>query len=85
MTKSDLVDSVASKTGLTKKDTSRTIDAILETIKEQRQGRERRSTCRLWQLRSEKKRSRVGRNPPKTMEEIRIPARNVPVFRQVKS
>jgi nucleoid DNA-binding protein len=28
MTKSDLVDSVASKTGLTKKDTSRTIDAM---------------------------------------------------------
>lgn len=83
MTKSDLVDSVASKTGLTKKDTARTIDAILETIKEQLKAGEKVQLVGFGSFEVKKREARVGRNP-KTMEEIRIPARNVPVFRAGK-
>ena len=73
MTKAELIDAVVKKTEMTKKDAGRAIDAIFETIKEELSKGEK----------VRRREARVGRNP-RTMEEIRIPARNVPTFRPGK-
>ncbi|MCR4425505.1 MAG: HU family DNA-binding protein, partial [Firmicutes bacterium] len=83
MTKSDLVDAVASKTGITKKDTARMVDAVFETIKEELGRGSKVQIIGFGSFEVKAREARVGRNP-KTMEEIRIPARNVPVFRAGK-
>ena len=83
MTKSDLVDSVAVKTGLPQKKTTRAINEIRETIKEQLRAGEKVQLVGFGSFEVKRREARVGRNP-KTMEEIRIPARNVPVFRAGK-
>ncbi len=83
MTKSDLVDSVAAKAGMTKKDSARAVDAVFDTIKEQLKTGEKVQLVGFGSFEVKQREARVGRNP-KTMEEIRIPARRVPVFRPGK-
>ncbi|MFW5998300.1 MAG: HU family DNA-binding protein [bacterium] len=92
MTKTELIDMVAEKTGLTKKDTGEavntTIDSIIEYLSEQADiSEEERDNVQIIGFgtfevkdRSERK----GRNP-QTGEEITIPARTVPVFRAGKT
>ena len=83
MTKSDLVDSVAAKAGMTKKDSARAVDAVFDTIKEQLKAGDKVQLVGFGSFEVKQREARVGRNP-KTMEEIRIPARRVPVFRPGK-
>jgi DNA-binding protein HU-beta len=83
MTKSDLVDSVAAKAGMTKKDSARAVDAVFDTIKEQLTTGDKVQLVGFGSFEVKQREARVGRNP-KTMEEIRIPARKVPVFRPGK-
>jgi len=83
MTKSDLVDSVAAKAGMTKKDSARAVDAVFDTIREQLKTGDKVQLVGFGSFEVKQREARVGRNP-KTMEEIRIPARKVPVFRPGK-
>ncbi|MBP7892546.1 MAG: HU family DNA-binding protein [Firmicutes bacterium] len=83
MTKSDLVDSVAAKAGMTKKDSARAVDVVFDTIKEQLKTGDKVQLVGFGSFEVKQREARVGRNP-KTMEEIRIPARRVPVFRPGK-
>ena len=83
MTKSDLVDSVAAKAGMTKKDSARAVDAVVDTRKEQLKTGDKVQLVGFGSFEVKQREARVGRNP-KTMEEIRIPARRVPVFRPGK-
>ena len=83
MTKSDLVDSVAAKAGMTKKDSARAVDAVFDTIKEQLKTGDKVQLVGFGSFEVKQRVARVGRNP-KTMDEIRIPARRVPVFRPGK-
>ena len=83
MTKSDLVDSVAAKAGMTKKDSARAVDAVFDTIKEQLKTGDKVQLVGFGSFEVKQREARVGRNP-KTMDEIRIPARRVPVFRPGK-
>lgn len=83
MTKSDLVDSVAAKAGMTKKDSARAVDAVFDTIKEQLKTGDKVQLVGFGSFEVKQREARVGRNP-KTMEEIRIPSRRVPVFRPGK-
>ncbi|HNU94380.1 MAG TPA: HU family DNA-binding protein [Bacillota bacterium] len=83
MTKSDLVDSVAAKAGMTKKDSARAVDAVFDTIKEQLKAGDKVQLVGFGSFEVKQREARVGRNP-KTMDEIRIPARRVPVFRPGK-
>ena len=83
MTKSDLVDSVAAKAWMTKKDSARAVDAVFDTIKEQLKTGDKVQLVGFGSFEVKQREARVGRNP-KTMEEIRIPARRVPVFRPGK-
>ena len=70
----DLVDQVAQRTGLTKKDSARAVDALFEAIREELQNGGKVQLCGLRHFEVKQREARIGRNP-KTMEEIRIPAR----------
>ena len=83
MIKSDLVDQVAQRTGLTKKDSARAVDALFEAIREELQNGGKVQLVGFSTFEVKQREARIGRNP-KTMEEIRIPARRVPVFRPGK-
>lgn len=83
MTKSDLVDQVAERTGMTKKDSTRAVEALFDTIREELQNGGKVQLVGFGSFEVKQREARIGRNP-KTMEEIRIPARRVPVFRPGK-
>lgn len=92
MTKTDLIDMVAEKTGLTKKDSGKAINAAVDSIveylsEEAQKAEDNRDNVQLigfgtFEVRDRSERK--GRNP-QTGEEITIPARTVPVFRSGKT
>ncbi|MCK8824978.1 HU family DNA-binding protein [Fuchsiella alkaliacetigena] len=92
ITKSDLVDQIANKTDVTKKDTKEVVDSMLEVITENlateaTKPSEERAKVQLIGFGSFEVRdrsARTGRNP-QTGEEIEIPARTVPAFKAGKS
>lgn len=92
MTKSELIDKVAEKTGLTKKDTGETITALFDTIVEflkdeaakKEDKRDKVQIIGFGSFEVRDRSARKGRNP-RTKEEITIPARKVPVFKAGKA
>ncbi|MGM0410503.1 MAG: HU family DNA-binding protein [Bacillota bacterium] len=92
MTKTELIDVVAEKTGLTKKDCGEVINTALETVegylgeeaKKTEDDRDNVQIIGFGTFEAKDRSSRKGRNP-QTGEEITIPARTVPVFRAGKS
>jgi len=68
---------------MTKKDSTRAVDAVFDTIKEQLKAGDKVQLVGFGSFEVKQREARVGRNP-KTMDEIRIPARRVPVFRPGK-
>lgn len=92
MTKTDLVDLVAEKTDLTKKDTGKVINTTIEEImnylsEEAQKGEDNRDNVQLigfGTFEAKDRKARKGRNP-QTGEEISIPERTVPVFRAGKT
>lgn len=92
MTKTELIDAVAEKTGLTKKDSGEAVNAVFDTIvgfltKEAKKAEAKRDNVQIigfgtFEVRDRSERK--GRNP-QSGEEITIPARTVPVFRAGKS
>ncbi len=92
MTKTDLIDAVAEKTGLTKKDTGKIINTSIETImdylsQEAQKDAEQRDNVQIigfGTFEARDREARKGRNP-QTGEEISIPERTVPVFRAGKT
>ena len=85
MNKTELVEKVAKRTGLTLKDAKMVVDAIFSTVPKQgiianelKSGRKVQSTgFGTFQIRKRKKRE--GRNP-QTGESIQIPASKFPAF-----
>nr|WP_026188879.1 HU family DNA-binding protein [Orenia marismortui] len=92
MTKTDLVDQIAEKTGITKKDSKAALNGLLEVIAENLEAEakkpaDERSKIQLIGFGSFEVRdrpARTGRNP-QTGEEMQIPARTVPAFKAGKS
>ncbi len=92
MTKTELIDKVAEKTDLTKKDTGKVVNTAIETIMdylsaEANKSKDNRDNVQIigfgtFEVRD--RQERKGRNP-QTGEEITIPARKVPVFRAGKT
>ena len=80
MTKADIVARIAQDTGMTKADTSEVLDAILEAISAAMERGEKIEMRGFGIFKVEERKPRVARNP-KTGQEIRIPARAVPVFK----
>lgn len=81
MNKGELVDAVAKKAGLTKKDAANTVNATLDAIK--KNVRKGVTLVGFGTFKIVKRKARIGRNP-QTGEKIRIAAKNVVKFKPGK-
>lgn len=79
MTKAELIDAVAKKAGLTKKESAQAVDAIVESIAEALKKGDKVTLVGFGTFSVTKRKPRKGRNP-KTGEEIKIPATKSPKF-----
>lgn len=84
MNKTELVAVVAEKSGLTKKDAERVVNATFETITAQLVKNEKVQISGFGIFEVKARDARVGRNPH-TREAIQIPASKVPTFKASKS
>ena len=82
--KAELVDRVAKKTQLTKKDVSAAVDALFETIQEALQAGEKVQVIGFGNFEVSERAARKGRNP-QSGEEIQIEASKVPAFKAGKA
>lgn len=73
MTKAELIDVVAKKAELTKKESAQAVDAIVESITEALKKGDKVTLVGFGTFSVTKRKPRKGRNP-KTGEEIKIPA-----------
>lgn len=82
--KAELIDSVANKTGLTKKDATSAVDAVFESIQENLSEGNKVQLIGFGNFEVRQRAARKGRNP-QTGEEIKIPASKVPAFKPGKA
>ena len=84
MNKAELIAEVAVKTGLSKKDTEKAVNAALNTITETLVKGEKVQLVGFGGFDVKERGVRMGRNP-KTKEEIEIPASRIPQFKAGKA
>lgn len=84
MNKAELIANVATKTGLSKKDSEKAVNATLDSITDALEGGDRVQLVGFGAFAVKERNARVGRNP-KTKEEIEIPASRVPQFKAGKA
>lgn len=84
MNKSELNDAVASKTGLSKTDAGKAIEAVFGTITETLSRKDTVAVVGFGTFSVSERGARTGRNP-RTGETINIAASNVPKFKAGKS
>ena len=80
MTKADIIESIYEKVGLSKEESSRIVELVLETLKETLENGEKVKISGFGNFVVRAKRSRRGRNP-QTGDEIQITARKVLTFK----
>ena len=80
MTKRDIVNEVANKQGMTKKQAAIAVDAVLDAIKEALAAGDKVSMVGFGSFSVKKRAAREGRNP-RTGEPLKIKAKKVPIFR----
>ena len=83
MNKVELVEAVAQQAELSKKDASKAVDALLETISETLAKDEKVQLVGFGTFEVRERAARTGRNP-QTGEEITIPASKAPAFKAGK-
>ncbi len=79
MNKGELVDKIAEKSGVTKKQADAILTAALESIIEAVSNRQKVTLVGFGTFESRERKAREGRNP-KTGETLTIPATTVPAF-----
>ncbi len=84
MTKAELIDKIASGTGLSKADASRALDSTLNSVKSALKKGQKVTLVGFGTFSVVKRKSRKGRNP-RTGDVITIPAAKVPKFTAGKS
>lgn len=84
MTKAELINAVAEKTGLTKKDSDKAVNAVLDSITEALAEGEKVSLVGFGAFEVRYRAARNGINP-RTKEPMPIPASNLPTFRAGKT
>ena len=84
MNKTELIAAVAEKTGLTKKDAERVINATFETMTASLAKGDKVAVSGFGNFEVKAREARVGRNP-RTKETIEIPATRVPTFKASKA
>ncbi|MEO0141450.1 MAG: HU family DNA-binding protein [candidate division WOR-3 bacterium] len=80
MNKQQLINTIASKAGITKKDAGRALDAFITTVKETLKKGDEIRLVGFGTFQVRKRAARPGRNP-QTKKPIQIPAKKVPAFR----
>lgn len=80
MNRAELVDALSKTTGHSKAETDRWLAAFMSTIEKNIKKKEGIRLVGFGTFTTTKRKARTGRNP-QTGEEIKIPARTVPVFR----
>ena len=84
MNKTELIAAVAAKTGLTKKDAERVVNATIESITESLVKGDKVNVSGFGIFEVKTREARVGRNP-RTKETIQIPATKLPAFKASKT
>ena len=84
MNKTELIAAVAEKTGMTKKDAERVINATIETIETSLVKGDKVQVSGFGIFEVKAREARIGRNP-RTKETIQIPATRLPVFKASKA
>jgi nucleoid DNA-binding protein len=80
MTKADLVEICAEKTGLTRTDVAVTVDAFLDAVKASLEAGKNIEIRGFGTFKVKLRKARKARNP-RTGEEVPVPDRKVPVFK----
>jgi DNA-binding protein HU-beta len=80
MNKTDLVNNIATKSGLTKKDVESVLNGFLGEVTDALSSGDKVQLIGFGTFETRKRSSRVGRNP-QTGKEIQIPESNVPAFK----
>ncbi|MFY9120322.1 MAG: HU family DNA-binding protein [Syntrophomonadaceae bacterium] len=84
MNKTDLINEVAVKTGMTKKDTEKVVNAFFDTVQGTLKTGEKVQLIGFGTFEVRQRQGRKGRNP-QTGQEISIPATKVPAFKAGKA
>ncbi|BAM47369.1 MAG: HU family DNA-binding protein [Amphibacillus sp.] len=84
MNKTDLVNAVAERSELSKKDAAKAVDAVLESIMDSLKNGEKVQLIGFGNFEVRDRAARKGRNP-QTGAEIEIPASKVPAFKPGKA
>lgn len=85
MNKSDLVAQIAAKSGLTKVDSTKALDALLDSVKEALVNGDKVQLVGFGTFEVRERKEREGRNPRNPEEVIHIPASKAPVFKAGKT
>jgi DNA-binding protein HU-beta len=80
MTKADLVEEVAGKTGLTRTDVAVVVEAFLEAVKKSLENGHNIEIRGFGTFKIKQRKARKARNP-RSGEEVPVPDRKVPVFK----
>ena len=80
MTKADLVEEVAGKTGLTRTDVGVVVEAFLEAVKKSLENGHNIEIRGFGTFKIKQRKARKARNP-RSGEEVPVPDRKVPVFK----
>ena len=80
MTKADLVEICAQKTGLTRTDVAVTVDAFLDAVKDSLEAGKNIEIRGFGTFKVKLRKARKARNP-RTGDEVPVPDRKVPVFK----
>ncbi len=84
MNRSELISSIADKSGLTKKDSEKALTAFIESVEEQLQRGEKVQLIGFGTFEVSERAARTGKNP-QTGKEIKIPASKAPKFKAGKA
>ena len=84
MNKAELVAAVAEKSGLSKKDSEKAVNAAFETISAALVKGDKVQLLGFGSFETKERNARIGRNP-RTKKEIQIPASRVPTFKAGKA
>ncbi len=84
MNKTELIAAVAAKTGLTKKDAEKVVNATIDSITESLVKGDKVNVSGFGIFEVKAREARVGRNP-RTKETIEIPATKLPAFKASKT
>ena len=84
MNKTELIAAVAAKTGLTKKDAEKVVNATIDSITESLVKGDKVNVSGFGIFEVKAREARVGRNP-RTKETIQIPATKLPAFKASKT